>query len=89
MARPAAANDRLILFERPAKAVVEGCMKTKPFNPYRKFNRGRHSLGELVSALGSVTADSREAVAALVDLFQTGRVQIKDHGSLKRVRVCA
>jgi hypothetical protein len=46
-------------------------------------------LGELVAAVGSATADSREAVAALVDLFQTGRVQLRDHGHLKRVRVCA
>ena len=64
-------------------------MKNKAFNPYRKFNKTRHSLGELVEAVGSATADSREAVAALVDLFQTGRVQLHDHGHLKRVRVCA
>lgn len=64
-------------------------MKNKAFNPYRKFNKTRHSLGELVEAVGSAAADSREAVAALVDLFQTGRVQLRDHGHLKRVRVCA
>jgi hypothetical protein len=64
-------------------------MKTKSFNPYRKFNRTRHSLGELVAAVGTATEDSREAVAALIDLFQTGRVQLRDHGHLKRVRVCA
>lgn len=64
-------------------------MKSKTFNPYRKFNRTRRSLGDLVAAVGSVTADSRETVAALVDLFQTGRVRLKDHGHLKRVRVCA
>jgi hypothetical protein len=75
-------------FERPASAVVEEGMKNKTFNPYRKFNRARHSLGELVAALGSVTEDSRETVAALIDLFQTGRVQVKDQGNLKRVRVC-
>ena len=62
-------------------------MKNKAFNPYRKFNKTRHSLGELVEAVGSATADSREAVAALVDLFQTGRVQLRDHGHLTRVRV--
>jgi len=71
------------------RTVVEALMKTKSFNPYRKFNRTRHSLGELVAAVGSATNDSREAVAALVDLFQTGRVQLRDHGHLKRVRVCA
>jgi len=64
-------------------------MKTKTFNPYRKFNRTRHSLGELIAAIGSATDDSREAVAALVDLFQTGRVRLNDHGNLKRVRVCS
>ncbi len=75
-------------FERRAPVVVEVGMKNKTFNPYRKFNRTRHSLGELVSALGSVTEDSRETVAALIDLFQSGRVQVKDQGNLKRVRVC-
>ncbi|MEI6339162.1 MAG: hypothetical protein WCQ57_11345 [Verrucomicrobiota bacterium] len=64
-------------------------MKTKTFNPYRKFNRTRHSLGELIAALGSATDDSREAVAALVDLFQSGRVRLNDQGHLKRVRVCS
>lgn len=64
-------------------------MKTKTFNPYRKLNRARYSLGDLVSALGSVSQDSRETVAALVDLFQTGRVRLNDQGHLKRVRVCA
>jgi hypothetical protein len=42
-----------------------------------------------VAAVGAATEDSREAVAALVDLFQTGRVQLRDHGHLKRVRVSA
>ncbi len=61
----------------------------KSFNPYRKLNRAHYSLGELVSILGSCTRDNREATAALVDLFQTGRVRLNDHGHLKRVRVCA
>ena len=60
----------------------------KSLNPYRKLNRARYSLGELVSVLGSCSRDSRETVAALVDLFQTGRVRVNDHGHLKRVRVC-
>ncbi|MBJ7258591.1 MAG: hypothetical protein JHD33_03550 [Chthoniobacterales bacterium] len=64
-------------------------MKSKSFNPYRNFNKTRHSLGELVSALDSAATDSRETVAALVDLFRTGRVQLRDHGHLKRVRVSA
>ncbi len=64
-------------------------MKTKTFNPYRKFNRSRHSLGELVAAMGSPPAYPREAAAALVDLFQTGRVQLREDGHLKKVRVSA
>lgn len=60
----------------------------KSSNPYRKLNRARYSLGELVSVVGSCTPDSREAVAALVDMFQTGRVRVNDHGHLRRVRVC-
>jgi len=77
------------LFERHGWDVVEEGMKDKTFNPYRKFNKTRHSLGELVAAVGSAAGDSREAVAALIDLFQTGRVQVRDQGHLKRVRVCA
>jgi hypothetical protein len=63
-------------------------MKNKTFNPYRKFNRARYSLGELVSVIGSVTRDSREAVAAMVDLLQSGRVQLNERGHRKRVKVC-
>ncbi len=57
-------------------------------NPYRKINRARYSLGELVSVVGSCAGNSREAVAALVDLFQSGRVVVRSHGLPKRVRVC-
>ncbi len=63
-------------------------MNKKSFNPYRKLNRARYSLGELVSIVGSVTRNSREAVAAMVDLLQSGRVQLNDRGHLKRVKVC-
>ena len=69
--------------------VVEVGMKVKAFNPYRKFNRTHRSLGELVAAVGTATEDSREAVATLIDLFQTGRVQVGERGHLKRVRVSA
>jgi hypothetical protein len=78
----------LNFFERPRASGVEESMKNKTFNPYRKLNRARYSLGELVSAIGSVTRDSREAVAAMVDLLQSGRVQLNDQGHLKRVKVC-
>lgn len=58
-------------------------------NPYTKINRKHYSLGELVEIVSSCTRDSREALAALVDLFETGRVRIENHGRLKRIRVGA
>ena len=58
-------------------------------NPYTKINRTKLSLGDLVNAVASSTRNKREAFAALVDLFESGRVRIKDHGHLKRVRLSA
>lgn len=58
-------------------------------NPYTKINRKKYSLGELVEIVSSCTRDSREALAALVDLFETGRVRVENHGRLKRIRVGA
>ena len=56
-------------------------------NYYRKINRSHYSLGELVSVVGSCARDSKETLAALVDLFESGRVMVKNHGQLKRVKV--
>lgn len=58
-------------------------------NHYHKINRRKYSLGELVSIVGSCARDSRETLAALVDLFESGRVLVNNHGQLKRVRVQA
>ena len=58
-------------------------------NPYRKINTKHYSLGELVSIVSSCTRDSKEALAALVDMFESGRVRLENHGRLKRVRVGA
>jgi hypothetical protein len=58
-------------------------------NPYRKINRKHYSLGDLVEIVGSCARDSKETLAALVDLFESGRVRIENHGCLKRVRVGA
>lgn len=54
-------------------------------NPYRKINRNKLSLGDLVAIVSSCANSEREAMAALLDLFGSGRVKIKDHGHLKRV----
>jgi hypothetical protein len=58
-------------------------------NPYRKINRKHYSLGDLVSIVSSCARDSRETLAAMVDLFESGRVRLENHGRLKRVRVGA
>jgi|GEM_PF-1917641 len=56
---------------------------------YNKMNQSKHSLGDLVAAVASCARSERETVAALLDLFAGGRVKIKDHGHLKRVRILA
>jgi len=56
-------------------------------NYYQKINRSKYSLGDLVSIVGSCARDSKETLAALVDLFESGRVLVNTHGQLKRVKV--
>ncbi len=56
-------------------------------NYYEKINRRKYSLGELVAIVGSCARNSRESLAALTDLFESGRVLVNTHGQLKRVKV--
>ena len=56
-------------------------------NYYRKINRSHYSLGDLVAIVGSCARDSKETIAALADLFDSGRVRVKNHGQLKRVKL--
>ena len=49
-------------------------------DPYRKINGKQYSLGELISIVSSCARDSRETLAALVDLFESGRVLLENHG---------
>ncbi len=58
-------------------------------NPYKKINRKHYSLGELVEIVSSCARDSKETLAALVDLFESGRVRVATNGRLKRVKVGA
>jgi len=58
-------------------------------NYYRKINRSHYSLGDLVAIVGSCARDSKETLAALADLFESGRVMVKNHGQLKRVKLAA
>lgn len=57
-------------------------------NIYKKINRTKYSLGELVSIVGSCARNSRELVAAMSDLFDSGRVVIRGkNGRTRRVRL--
>jgi hypothetical protein len=57
-------------------------------NIYKKINRTKYSLGELVSIVGSCARNSRELVAAMSDLFDSGRVVIRGKtGRTRRVRL--
>lgn len=68
-----------------SEIVTDNVPKMK--NRYQKINRSRYSLGELISIVGSCARDSRETLAAVVDLLESGRVLVNSHGALKRVRV--
>lgn len=54
---------------------------------YRSINRKQYSLGDLVEIVSSCARDSAETVAALNDLFKSGRVAIVQNGEPKRVCV--
>lgn len=56
-------------------------------NPYKKINRSQYSLGELIATVSSCARDSKETLAALVDLFESGRVRLETNGRLKRVKI--
>ena len=56
-------------------------------NYYRKLNRNHYSLGDLIQIVSSCSKNSKEAVAALADLFASGRVVTKGNGVTKRLRV--
>ncbi len=55
-------------------------------NPYKKINRHKLSLGDLVATVSSCAVSERETMATLIDLISSGRVKIKDQGHFKRVR---
>lgn len=56
-------------------------------NSYRKINRRSLSLGEFLEAINSCVNDKREAMAAVADMFASGRVQIMKKGRLCRVKL--
>jgi len=56
-------------------------------NIYKKINRTKYSLGELISIVGSCARNSKEMLAAMTDLLDSGRVVIRKNGRARRVRV--
>jgi hypothetical protein len=54
----------------------------------KKANRQTPSLGELILAVSSVSRNNREAIAAVADLLESGRVCLNSHGRKVRARLC-
>jgi hypothetical protein len=46
------------------------------------------SLGDLILAVSSCTANTKETVAAVADLLGSGKVRLERDGQLTRARVC-
>jgi hypothetical protein len=55
---------------------------------HRKNTPSTISLGDLIVAVSSCSRSSRETVAAVADLLESGRVQLDAHGRKVRARVC-
>lgn len=58
-------------------------MKTQ----YHKINRKHYSLGELIAIVSSCAKTQSESLAALSDLFKSGRVVIQSGKTIKRLRL--
>jgi len=53
----------------------------------KKVTRRNPSLGDLILAVSSVSRNNREAVAAVADLLESGRVCLNSNGRKVRARV--
>jgi ABC-type molybdate transport system substrate-binding protein len=53
----------------------------------KKTQRAPLSLGELILAVSSYSKNSRETVAAVADLLESGRVRLNAGGRKVRARV--
>lgn len=53
----------------------------------KKNSRPTPSLGDLILAVSSVSRNNREAVAAVADLLESGRVTLNSQGRKVRARV--
>jgi hypothetical protein len=50
--------------------------------------RASMSLGELILTVSSCSKNKREAVAAVADLIESGRVRFRSAGRVVRAHVC-
>ncbi len=50
-------------------------------------NSNRLTLGDLVAAVSTYSRNSNEAAAAVMDLFESGRVRLTNQGRTVRARV--
>ena len=50
--------------------------------------RPKLSLGDLILAVSSCTKNTKETVAAVADLLDSGRVRVENNGRFMRARVC-
>lgn len=54
----------------------------------RKVSRAQHyNLGDLIAAVSACSRNSRETVAAVSDLLESGKVRIQTGGRKVRARV--
>jgi hypothetical protein len=55
--------------------------------PLKKATRSNPSLGDLILAVSSVSKNNREAIAAVADLLESGRVCLNSNGRKVRARI--
>lgn len=53
-----------------------------------KTHRSALSLGDLIMAVSSCSKNSRETVAAVADLLESGQVRLQSNGRKIRAHVC-
>jgi hypothetical protein len=69
--------------QQPERNALPNTMKKN----LKKVTRATPSLGELILAVSSVSRNNREAIAAVADLLDTGRVCLNSNGRKIRARV--
>ncbi len=68
--------------EHPSRNLKKTMKKTP-----RKAQRAQLSLGDLIFTVSRYSRNSRETVAAVADLLETGRVRLRSNGRKVRAHV--